>query len=327
MLIDNHGRVLDYLRLAVTDRCNLRCLYCMPAGGLDWLPRNHLLTFEEIERALRIFSSLGVKKLRFTGGEPFLRKDFMQLLERTVEMNLFESISITTNGTLTAPHVPRLKELGIAGVNLSLDTIDEQRFEAMTRRDDFKSVMNTYHLLLEQNIPVKINAIIMEGRNEKDMIDLTELTRTQNIAVRFIEEMPFNGSPFVHKIKWDHRSIIHHLSDHFGEMNKIQDDVTSTSMNYKIAGFAGTVGVIPAFSRSFCGTCNRLRLTPSGDIKTCLYADSSLNLRDLIRSGNDDTHITKEIVQVVSRRAANGFEAERSRADKRINESMATIGG
>jgi len=327
MLIDNHGRVLDYLRLAVTDRCNLRCLYCMPAKGLEWLPRANLLTFEEIEKLLIVFSSLGIEKLRFTGGEPFLRKDFMQLLEHTAELNLFKSISITTNGTLTAVHIPRLKELGIAGVNLSLDTISESRFEEMTRRDDFKKVMETFHLLMENKIPTKINAIIMEGRNEEDMVALTKLTKHQNIAVRFIEEMPFNGSNIRHNIKWNDKKIIQHIEENFGTLTKLNDDLTSTSINYKIDGFKGTVGVIPAFSRSFCGTCNRLRLTPSGDLKTCLYGESALNLRDVLRSGENDELIKKLIINASGKRAVDGYEAERNRADRKVSESMATIGG
>lgn len=327
MLIDNHGRVLDYLRLAVTDRCNLRCLYCMPADGLSWKPRSELLSYEEIAELLPVFASLGITKLRFTGGEPFLRKDFMKLLRNTAEQNLFKSISITTNGTLTAEHVPELRELGISGVNLSLDTMDKQRFESMTRRDDFDKVLKTFHLLQEYGIPVKINAIIMENKNEEDMIALTGLTRHLDIAVRFIEEMPFNGRFGEHRIKWDYKKITQHISEHFGPLTAIMSDQSSTSLNYNITGFKGSVGVIPAYTRSFCGTCNRLRLTPTGDLKTCLYATPDLNLRDALRKGASTDDIKEIIIRASSRRAADGFEAERLRGNQYIGESMATIGG
>ncbi|MFM9986459.1 MAG: radical SAM protein, partial [Flavobacteriales bacterium] len=158
MLKDQHGRTIDYLRLAVTDRCNLRCLYCMPQEGLNWEKRSALLSYEEIMRLLHIFSSQGITKLRFTGGEPFLRKDFMQLLRKTVEANLFEKISITTNGTLTSAWIPELKELGISGINLSADTFNPERFARLTRRDDFQEVKKTFDLLLKYEIPLRINA-------------------------------------------------------------------------------------------------------------------------------------------------------------------------
>ena len=187
MLIDNHGRTINYLRLAVTDRCNLRCLYCMPAEGLNWVPRKDLLSYEEIMRLLNIFHKLGITKLRFTGGEPFLRKDFVALLEEVSAKNWFEQISITTNGTLTAPHVERMKEIGIHSVNLSLDTIDKKKFNAMTRRNDYDEVMRTFDLLLKYNIQTKVNAVIVEGQNDEDIIPLVSLSKHYPIDVRFIE--------------------------------------------------------------------------------------------------------------------------------------------
>lgn len=192
-LYDNHGRPITYLRLAVTDRCNLRCFYCMPEEGIKYLPKKQLLTFEEIERLIRILASMGISKVRLTGGEPFVRTDLMKLVRRIVAIDGVHDLHLTTNGILTAPHIPELKSLGIASVNLSLDTLDRERFKMITRRDEFEKTWATLQQLIESNIPVKINAVVMEGRNIEDILPLIELTRNNTISVRFIEEMPFNG--------------------------------------------------------------------------------------------------------------------------------------
>jgi molybdenum cofactor biosynthesis protein A len=326
-LIDNHGRTINYLRIAVTDRCNLRCSYCMPAKGLEWIPRNNLLSFEEIVRSLGIFSELGINKIRFTGGEPFLRKDFIALVEKVCEQNLFEQISITTNGTLTGPHVARLKELGIHSVNLSLDTFDENRFFTITRRKDFEVVKRTFDSLLEHGITTRINAVIMEGKNEEDIVALANLTEKLPVDVRFIEEMPFNGQGHSHAIKWTAPAMIDYLRAHFGHLEKEHDDVNSTSRNYRIKNHAGRIGVIAAWSRSFCGTCNRIRITPDGSIKTCLYDQGQFSLRDLLRAGLEKEDIKEKIQHSVMHRAKDGFEAEQNRKQFPVSESMATIGG
>ena len=327
MLTDNHGRNINYLRLAVTDRCNLRCLYCMPAEGLKWVPRKDLLSYEEIMRLLKIFYDLGITKLRFTGGEPFLRKDFVRLIEEVSSKNWFNQISITTNGTLTAPHVERMKEIGIHSVNLSLDTLNREKFNALTRRNDFDEVMRTFDLMLKHGIETKINAVIVEGQNDDDIIPLAELTKQFPVDVRFIEEMPFNGVGERHAIKWNFKSILEELKQHYPEMNKIVDGENSTSLNYHIPGHSGNVGVIAAWTRSFCGTCNRIRLTPKGTMKTCLYDNGKADLLSMLRQGHTDEAIALRISHIVNHRAKNGFEAEAQRNADPISESMATIGG
>lgn len=326
-ITDNHGRKMNYLRLAVTDRCNLRCLYCMPKEGLNWVPRNDLLSFEEIERLLKIFHQLGITKLRFTGGEPFLRKDFVALLEMVSANKWFDQISITTNGTLSAPYIGRLKELGIHSVNLSLDTIDKSRFTAMTRRDEFDGVMETFHLLLHHGIETKINAVIVEGQNDDDIIPLANLASKYPIDVRFIEEMPFNGGNERHAIKWNYKSILAELKTHYPDISKISDVANSTSLNYHIPGNLGNVGIIPAWSRSFCGTCNRIRLTPKGIMKTCLYDGGKIDLRSLLRNGMNDDDICIEITTALGERQVDGFAAEKLRTLNPFVESMAAIGG
>jgi molybdenum cofactor biosynthesis protein A len=327
MLIDNHGRPLEYLRMAVTDRCNLRCAYCMPEKGLDWVPRNDLLSYEEIFSLLQIFSELGLKKLRFTGGEPFLRKDFMKLLRKVAKANLFSQIAITTNGSLTRPFIRELKEIGIHSVNLSLDTLDPQRFKEITRRDEFHEVYQCLIELVENQIPVKINSVIMEGINEEDILELVKLTAELPVDVRFIEEMPFNGGDKYAKIKWTDKKLIEHIRSFFPTLEKSNDKVGSTSSNYYIPGHLGKVGVIAAFSRTFCGACNRVRITPKGQLKTCLYDEGVLDLKTLIRSGTDIQNITAKIRGAFNSRAVDGFEAESLRMGGLAAESMATIGG
>ena len=327
MLKDQHGRTIDYLRLAVTDRCNLRCLYCMPEEGLNWEKRSALLSYEEIMRLLHIFSSQGITKLRFTGGEPFLRKDFMQLLRKTTEANLFQKISITTNGTLTSPFISELKELGISGINLSADTFNPERFAKLTRRDDFHEVKKTFDLLLKYEIPLRINAVIMEGKNEEDIVELTSLTKSLPVDVRFIEEMPFNGHGLNAIPKWNFKAILDRIRSNFGELTPCVDEKSSTSMNYQLEGHLGRVGVIPAFTRSFCGTCNRVRVTPTGSMKTCLYDHGVMSLRDLLRNGMPNDEISTCIQAAVLNRPKDGFEAEANRKSFPVEESMATIGG
>ena len=193
MLVDNHGRKISYMRLAVTDRCNLRCFYCMPEEGLDWLSRTELMSYEEMLRMCQLMVQMGIEKIRITGGEPFVRKDIMQLLSRIADIDGLKDITITTNGVLTAPHISDLKALGVKSINLSLDTLNAGRFFAITRRDEFAAVMNTLDELLKHDFEVKINAVVMDGKNTQDIAPMVALTKDLPVSVRFIEEMPFNG--------------------------------------------------------------------------------------------------------------------------------------
>lgn len=329
MLVDNHGREISYVRLAVTDRCNLRCFYCMPEEGIRYLPKKDLLSFEEITRLMSILAPLGVSKVRFTGGEPFVRKDFMDLVKQVSAIEGVTDVHLTTNGVLTAPYVGQLKEAGVKSVNLSLDTLDRERFKAITRRDEFVNVMDTLNLLVEAGFKVKINAVVMEGKNTDDIIPLVQLTRDQNIDVRFIEEMPFNGEGSHYPVlTWTYRKILDYIKATFPDIDKLKDEPNSTSYNYRIKGHLGSIGVIAAFSRTFCGTCNRIRVTAQGTLKTCLYDNGVLNIRDLMRKGQSDEQIRRELLAAFSSRAKDGFEAEKNRGTGvGVSESMSTIGG
>ncbi|MCB0579410.1 MAG: GTP 3',8-cyclase MoaA [Phaeodactylibacter sp.] len=328
-LYDNHGRRINYLRLAVTDRCNLRCFYCMPEQGIRYLPREALLTYEEMARLLRILAGMGIDKVRITGGEPFVRRDMMDFLREISRLEKLKRINITTNGTLTAPLVPELKKLGIHSVNLSLDSLDPRRFFNITRRDVFHQVWETFETLLAHGIDTKINAVVMEGKNTEDIVPMAELTRHYPVSVRFIEEMPFNGEGSHYPVlTWNYRRVLSHLQEHYPGMEKIPDPPHSTSTNYRIPGYQGTVGIIAAYSRTFCGTCNRIRLTPKGMLKTCLYDDGVFNVRDILRAGATDEQIRDTFLQALGNRARDGWEAEKMRTfGVPVQESMATIGG
>jgi len=328
-LTDNFGRPIKYLRLSVTDRCNLRCFYCMPEEGIKYLPKEQLLSYEELLRIADVFADMGVDKIRITGGEPFVRKDLIDFLEKLTMDKRLNKISITTNGILTKQFLPQLKSLGINQVNLSLDTIHEANFKKITRRDDFNKVMDTFHQMLSDGFKVKINAVVMEGINDHEIINLANMALKYPVSVRFIEEMPFNGSKKNHaSIKWDYRKILEKLKSNFPDIQKLPSASNSTSENYTFENAIGNVGIIAAFSRTFCGSCDRVRITSTGEMRTCLYGHNVLNLKKLLRQGHNDESIKSEILRVVQKRAKDGFEAEKLR-DKSypIGESMSIIGG
>ncbi len=329
MLYDNHGRLIDYMRLAVTDRCNLRCFYCMPENGIKYVNRKDLLTFEEMERMIRIFSEQGISKLRITGGEPFVRRGMMEFLEKISLIDSLKEIHITTNGTFTEEKVERLANIGIKSINLSLDSLDPKRFFEITRRDLFEEVMNTLNLLLKSDIKVKINMVVMEGRNIEDIYPMLELTRDNRLSVRFIEEMPFNGTEGQgNSTFWPMKKILDHIKKEYSSIHKLQDPPASTSYNYQIEGHKGTFGIIAAYTRTFCGSCNRIRITPQGTLRTCLYGEGGANFRNIIRQGVSDEEIVKVLKSALQLRAKDGFEAEKLRdKNKPVSESMATIGG
>lgn len=327
-LFDNHNRPINYLRLAVTDRCNLRCFYCMPEEGINYFPKPQLLTFEEMERIVRVMVEMGVNKVRITGGEPFVRRGIMEFIEKISRLDGLNAINITTNGVLTSPLVPELKRLGIKSVNLSLDSLDRQRFFDITRRDEFQAVWNTFETLIEHSIETKLNAVVMSGKNIQDIIPMAELTQNYPVSVRFIEEMPFNGQgEHTYQEAWNHKRILEELKRHYPNIYKLPDPTTSTAYHYQIPEHQGNIGIIAAFSRTFCGSCNRIRLTPQGGFRTCLYANNGLNIRDLLRKGCSDTELKTAILYELNHRAKDGFEAEKNRNILKVSESMATIGG
>ena len=326
MLVDNHGRTINYLRFAVTDRCNLRCNYCMPAEGIDFAPRSELLTMEESILLCRTMVSLGIDKIRLTGGEPFARKNIMELFRALATEPGLRELSVTTNATLIGPHIQELKELGVKQVNISLDAIDPDRFKKITRRDQYQLVMDNLFRLLENDFQVRINFVVLDGQNTDDIIPMLELQKKYPVAVLFLEEMPFNwGSRSFNSIHWNYKRILEHIKDRYPEFEKVPGPATATAINYKIPGHRGSFGVIPSFSRTFCGSCNRLRITAIGDVITCLYGKPKANVREMIRNGASG-EFKETIVSVLGRRAKTGFEAQQEHEGV-YQKAMTSIGG
>lgn len=328
MLTDKFGRNINYLRLAIVDRCNLRCTYCMPENGLTWIKQKELMTDEEMLRICSVFTKMGVDKIRITGGEPFVRKNSIELIREISQLDGLTDLSLTTNGLLTEPYIPELKKFGIKSVNLSLDTLDKDRFFKITRRNSFDKVMKTLEALLQHHFKVKINTVVMENENIEDIIPLVELTKDLPVDVRFIEEMPFNGGDTDISLKWNFSHIYNYIKEYSPEIQKIQDPKHSTAYNYKIPGFTGNIGIIAAYTRSFCGDCNRIRITPSGILRTCLYEGTGVNLKDEIRMGKTDEELKDIIINSIQNKPKDGWEAQKeSLTASQIHQSMATIGG
>ncbi len=328
-LTDNFGRQISYLRLAVTDRCNLRCQYCMPAHGIAIVDRKELLTFKEMYRITRVLSELGVNKVRLTGGEPFVRKDFDKFLEMLSFNDLLDEINITTNGALIAKHISKLEALKINTVNLSIDSLNKENFAKITRRDVFDEVYKTLELLEKSSIELKLNAVVQSGANTHELIDFIELTKHKKLAVRFIEEMPFNGiGQREMKDTWNYDKILKHINAHYEQVIPIQSHKSSTSKNFKIQGYQGSFGIIPAFTRTICNDCNRIRITATGLFKNCLFDEGVFNVRDFIRNGASNDDLKALFLSIVKEKPQNGFVAEANRKrNKTVSESMSTIGG
>jgi len=326
-LRDKFGRKISYLRLAVTDRCNLRCQYCMPAHGIAIVDRKELLSYKEMYRITRVLSELGVNKVRLTGGEPFVRKDFVNFLESLSFNDKLDEINITTNGALISNHIDKLEELKINAVNLSMDSLKKEKFAQITRRDVFENVYDTFEKLEKSNLKLKLNVVVQSGFNTDEIIDFVELSRNKDIAVRFIEEMPFNGNgQRIMDEVWNYTRIIEHIQQHYIEVETLKDKKSSTSKNFKIPSYKGTFGIIPAFTRTICNDCDRIRITATGMFKNCLFDGGVFNVRDFIRNGASDDELKQLFIDTVHKKPENGFIAEAARGND-VSESMSTIGG
>jgi cyclic pyranopterin phosphate synthase len=323
-LVDNHGRRITYLRLAITDRCNLRCRYCRPESGVPFVPHEEILRFEELERLVRIFTSLGIHKVRVTGGEPFSRRGCLDFLRRLRRIDRLKSLHITTNGVKTARLLTDLQEIGVAGINLSLDTLDPLRFREITRRDYLDAVLATLQGVMAHRIPLKINSVVLEDTSDRDIMSLAELAQNMPLNLRFIEPMPFSGGN--NRQLPANGRLLQRLRAVFPAMIEETSDRPTTARTFHLPGFAGRIGVIAGYSRLFCRTCDKLRITPAGMLKTCLYDNGALNLKELVRGGATDPEISAAIGACVGNRFANGHEAERITSRER-EPSMAEIGG
>ena len=327
-LIDSFGRQINYVRLAITDRCNLRCQYCMPAHGIEIVPRQELLTYKEMYRVIRVLTELGVNKIRLTGGEPFVRKGFVEFLEMLSFNDLLEDINITTNGALIYKHIETLEKLQkVKNINLSIDSLQVDKFNEITRRKAFDEVFKTMEALEKSSMNLKLNVVVQSGINTNEITDFVRLTKDKDIAVRFIEEMPFNGKGQREmQESWNYNKILNEIRSEF-DVVEIQSEKSSTSRNFSIENHKGSVGIIPAFTRTICGDCNRIRITSTGTFKNCLFDDGVFDLREFIRNGASNDDLKKVFLSLIKEKPENGFIAEANRTKGDVSESMSTIGG
>jgi GTP 3',8-cyclase len=307
-LTDNYAREHNYLRISVTERCNLRCLYCMPEEGIELSPTARLLTTPEIVYLSEVFVNQGVDKIRLTGGEPTVRKDIADLMRQIGDLrqNGLKELCITTNGIALHRKLDSMVESGLTGVNLSLDTLDPHQFAIMTRRNGHEKVMKSINRILEMNrlgagIKLKINCVVMRGLNEHEIVPFVEMGKEQDLEVRFIEYMPFDGNKWSEKKMLSFQEMLALIRQKYPDVQKVQDHKNDTSKTYKIPGFAGRIGFITSMTHNFCGTCNRLRITSDGNLKVCLFGNTEVSLRDILRESNNGQPIDAEAMDAIRR--------------------------
>jgi len=301
-LLDTFGRVADDLRISITDRCNFRCIYCMPAEGLKWLAREDLLRFEEIERLARIFvRRYGVRTIRITGGEPLVRVKVEELVGMINDLDPSLDITMTTNGVLLREKAQKLHDAGLKRINISLDTLHADRFHEIARADMFKRTMDGIEAAREAGLwPIKLNMVVMKGHNDYEVVDFARLAREKGYEVRFIEFMPLDGDNiWTNEQVVPSRRIQEQIEDLF-PLVPVHDTRPGPATRFKFAdGSQGGVGFISSVSQAFCTTCNRIRLTAEGGLRTCLFSLNETPLRDVLRSGASDDHIAGVIEQAV----------------------------
>jgi GTP 3',8-cyclase len=304
-LRDTYGRVADDLRISITDRCNFRCIYCMPAEGLKWLARDDLLRFEEIARLARLFvERYGVRTIRITGGEPLVRVKVEELVGMINDIDPTLDITMTTNGVLLREKAQLLRDAGLKRINISLDTLHMDRFHEIARSDAFKRVMDGIQASREAGLwPIKLNMVVMKGKNDDEVVDFARLARDEGYEVRFIEFMPLDGDNI-----WTNEQVVpslriqEQIEDLF-PLHPVVDPRPGPATRFKFAdGAPGGIGFISSVSQAFCTTCNRIRLTAEGGLRTCLFSLRETPLRDLIRSGASDDHIGRVIETAVWRK-------------------------
>lgn len=331
MLVDRFGRPQTYLRISVTDRCNLRCVYCMPEAGLDWKPREDLLTYEEIGRLAQLLVSMGVTKIRLTGGEPTLRQDLHHLLGYLGQLPGLQSLHMTTNGLTLADHAQTYRALGLHGVNVSLDTLKPHRYLAITRRPGFEQVMAGLEAAMSVGFEViKLNVVVMAGVNDDELLDFVAFVKDKPLNVRFIEWMPFQQTP------WNPHGILpyHTMRERIEAqytLIPLPHDPSAVAKDFALAGGPdglrgqGTVSFITSMTESFCEGCNRLRLTADGHVKVCLFEPVEIPLRELIREGASDAELAKVIQQAIWQKPQGHPPAVEIPAA--LNRPMVQIGG
>jgi cyclic pyranopterin phosphate synthase len=304
-LTDTFGRSHTYLRLSLTERCNLRCTYCMPAEGVPLRPKTDILTFEELVRLSRLFATLGIRKIRLTGGEPLVRKEVEQLATRLAAIEGIEELAITTNGLLLESKLDRLMAAGVTHLNISLDTLRHDRFVEVTRRPGLEKVLRAIDKAVECGYnPVKINCVVLKGFNDDELVDFVELGRDRPLDLRFIEFMPFGGNEWSTGEFISYRAMRDIVLSRY-ELEQLGPNENQISKGYRVPGFAGTVGFISSMSDDFCSGCNRLRVTADGNLKVCLFGQSEVSLRDAMRSGQSDSDLEALIRASVQEKKAS----------------------
>ncbi|XP_039322242.1 molybdenum cofactor biosynthesis protein 1 isoform X1 [Saimiri boliviensis] len=303
ILTDSFGRQHSYLRISLTEKCNLRCQYCMPEEGVQLTPKANLLTTEEILTLARLFVKEGVDKIRLTGGEPLIRPDVVDIVAQLQQLEGLRTIGVTTNGINLARLLPQLQKVGLSAINISLDTLVPAKFEFIVRRKGFHKVMEGIHKAIELGYnPVKVNCVVMRGLNEDELLDFAALTEGLPLDVRFIEYMPFDGNKWNFKKMVSYKEMLDTVRQQWPELEKLPEEESSTAKAFKIPGFQGQISFITSMSEHFCGTCNRLRITADGNLKVCLFGNSEVSLRDHLRAGASEQELLRIIGAAVGRK-------------------------
>ncbi|MBP7395607.1 MAG: GTP 3',8-cyclase MoaA, partial [Flavobacterium sp.] len=297
LLQDTHQRNHSYLRISITEKCNLRCTYCMPAEGIALTPRPHLMTEDEIVAIAQTFVDLGVTKIRLTGGEPLVRKEAHGIIERLGQLGV--QLTLTTNGLLVHDFISTFKKAGIKALNVSIDSLQKEKYKAITRRDSFNQLWNNIELLQQNDFQVKLNVVLIKGFNDNEILDFIALTKAQKLQIRFIEFMPFDGNQWNKEKLVSYAEIIEQVHSVYSETQllRIQDQPNDTAKNYKIEGFKGSFSIISSVTNPFCSTCNRIRLTADGKLKNCLFSNSETALLPTLRAGNPIEPLIYENIQ------------------------------
>lgn len=326
---DKQGRIHSYLRISLTEKCNLRCTYCMPKNGIALSPRSELATAEEIYQLAKIFVSKGVNKIRLTGGEPLVRKDFIEILEKLSQLKV--ELAITTNAVLVDPYIHDFNRLGLKKINVSLDTLDSDKFKIISRRDLFHKTMQNINLLVQEGFELKLNAVLIKGFNDNEIVEFIKLSGGQSLQVRFIEFMPFDGNNWDKSKVVSEKEIINKAEEFFGsdQIIRLKDRPNDTSRNYKIEAYEGSFAIISSVSNPFCSTCNRLRITANGKMKNCLFSSGETDLLGALRQGRN----VEELIEanlMMKHKSRGGMDNMEKLSDKSLhsqNRSMISIGG
>jgi len=326
MIIDRFNRVHNYLRISLTDNCNLRCFYCMPEEDYVFTPASQLMQVNEIETLAKIFVAEGVNKIRLTGGEPLVRKDAADIILALSKLPV--QLTLTTNGTRIHEFVDVLEQANVRSLNISLDTLHAEKFQLVTRRNQFDIVTKNIQLLLQKNFHVKINVVVMNGLNDNEINDFIEWTKDTPVHVRFIEFMPFSGNRWTSNKLFTMQQILEVIGEKYSYI-RLEDEKHDTAKKYSIPGHAGTFAVISTMSANFCGDCNRMRLTADGKMKNCLFSKDETDLLTALRSGKEIVPLIQQSIRSKAKELGGQFttDFEHLHAEDIHNRSMITIGG